>query len=202
MKKIISIFAGMILSVGMIHATDIITVSPVTVAQGDCADVVVVLNSDTEYKGFQFDLTTPDDVDAVTVDGHITAQAGDLVPSFSVSSNNLESGVSRFVVLSFEGTKFSGNGSLLKVTCQVDKDLAPGEYKGVISGIKLATADFKTVKVDDIEFKVTVVESVPDAINSLTGDASTGDIYNIQGQKTGRPVKGFNIVNGVKVLVK
>ncbi len=190
-------------SVGMTHATDVITVNPVKVAQGDCAEVEIVLNSETEYKGFQLDLSTPYDVDVVKDEkGSISSEAGTQVENFTVSSNKLSSGTCRFVVLSFEGANFSGNGTILKVKCQADETLTPGEYKGVVSGIKLSTADFKTVQLDDIEFTVTVVEPVPDGIGFLVGDADADGIYNIQGQKTGRPVKGLNILNGIKVLVK
>lgn len=203
MKKFLSIFAGMILSVGMIHATDIITANPVTVTQGETAEIEIVFNDDNIWcKGFQFDLTTPDGVDVVKVDNKISAQLIKMDPEFTISSNQLLSGASRFVVLSFEGVSFSGSESVMKVTCQADEDLAPGEYKGTISGVKVTTRDYQTIKGDDVEFTINVVSAIPDAIKALTDNGAVDGIYNIQGQRGTKPVKGVNIINGVKVLVK
>ncbi len=159
MKKILSICAGLILSIGMAFATDEVTVNPLTIVQGESGELEIVFSAEGEYKGFQFDIAAPAGVTAdVNEDGTIVAETGDSLQGFSVSSRHLASGADRFIVTSFVGNQFTADGSILKVTYTTDADLEPGEYTGTISGIKFTTAALQTEKYDDVNFMVTVVE--------------------------------------------
>ena len=46
------------------------------------------------------------------------------------------------------------------------------------------------------------IDSDADAIDGINGEIRSGVIYNIAGQRLQRPVRGINIINGKKVLVK
>ena len=58
------------------------------------------------------------------------------------------------------------------------------------------------VTLADKNDETTTYEELPTAINTAKAAAVKGEVFNLAGQKLAAPVKGFNIIDGKKVLVK
>ena len=82
-----------------------------------------------------------------------------------------------------------------------------GEWTGNSTNVVLAIAGNTQmnkiiVTLADKNDETTTYEELPTAINTAKAAALKGEIFNLAGQKLAAPVKGFNIIDGKKVLVK
>jgi hypothetical protein len=90
----------------------------------------------------------------------------------------------------------SGNLYVIKnnQVCKVGTGVYVGENKAYIDASQIVNSGTNGVKI--------FAEGVIDAIDGINGEIRSGVIYNIAGQRLQRPVRGINIINGKKVLVK
>ena len=82
-----------------------------------------------------------------------------------------------------------------------------GEWTGNSTNVVLAIAGNTQmnkiiVTLADKNDETTTYEELPTAINTAKAAAVKGEVFNLAGQKLAAPVKGFNIIDGKKVLVK
>ena len=78
----------------------------------------------------------------------------------------------------------------------------PNRYWGTSKGPQLRMSSGCIVTLDDKNDETTTYEELPTAINTAKVAAVKGEVFNLAGQKLAAPVKGFNIIDGKKVLVK
>ena len=138
------------------------------------------LNNSTEFVAFQMDVTLTDGV----LNGVELSQRAN---GLQVSTNQVGYNTWRIIAFSANKTIITGNeGNLLTID-------ANGPVS--ISNVEFADADARAYGM--------TVDDETTGINSIYGiDVENADIYSLGGQKLQKPVKGVNIINGKKVVVK
>lgn len=203
MKKISVLMAAFIAVCMSALADDGIKVNPLTIAQGETADLEIVFESaEAKYVGYQFDVTAEGlgfNIDLDEEEGYDGGSA--LAKSHTIAASEPTAGTYRFLCSSNKNATIkAGSNVLMTISLKADAELEPGTYKVTISNIEFSDGK-SPYKFDPVEATVTV--TVPTAIN-LTPTLSEGEgaIYNLAGQQVDGIQKGINIVDGKKVMVK
>ena len=198
-------------------ADDGIKVSPLTIAQGETADLEIMFESaEANYIGYQFDVTAEGvgfNIDLDEEEGYDAGNA--LAKSHTIAAKEPTAGTYRFLCSSMKNATIkAGSNVLMTISLKADATLEPGTYKVTISNIeftKVSDNNHIVCKFDPVEATVTV--TVPTAIKDLTPTLSQGEgeIYNLQGQRISVNSifsvpsvlpKGVNIVDGKKVIIR
>ena len=212
MKKTVFLIMGLLIGMTAL-ADDGIKVSPLTIAQGETADLEIVFESaEAKYVGYQFDVTAEGvgfNIDLDEEEGYDGGSA--LAKSHTIAASEPTGGTYRFLCSSNKNATIkAGSNVLMTVSLKADVTLEPGTYKVTISNIEFSDGK-SPYKFDPVEATVTV--TVPTAIKNLTPTLSQGEgeIYNLQGQRISvnsvfsAPSvlpKGVNIVDGKKVIIR
>lgn len=96
------------------------------------------------------------------------------------------------------GAAFKGNdGEVFTVEVEVDKDLAPGDYTMKFAEIEFSNATAPLgILVNHVVFEGTITVTSPTGIIDINADGTTegGEIYDINGIRSGKIHKGFNLI--------
>lgn len=202
MKKISVLMAAFMAVCMSALADDGIKVNPLTIAQGETADLEIVFESaEAKYVGYQFDVTAEGlgfNIDLDEEEGYDGGSA--LAKSHTIAASEPTAGTYRFLCSSNKNATIkAGSNVLMTISLKADAELEPGTYKVTISNIEFSDGK-SPYKFDPVEATVTV--TVPTAIN-LTPTLSEGEgaIYNLAGQQV-EMQKGINIVDGKKVIIR
>lgn len=182
-------------------ADDGIKVSPLTIAQGETADLEIMFESaEAKYVGYQFDVTTEGlgfNIDLDEEEGYDGGSA--LAKSHTIAASEPTAGTYRFLCSSNKNATIkAGSNVLMTISLRADAELEPGTYKVTISNIEFSDGK-SPYKFDPVEATVTV--TVPTAIKSTSASKQTKGTYNVAGQQV-EMQKGINIVDGKKVMVR
>ena len=212
MKKTVFLVMGLLIGMSAM-ADDGIKVSPLTIAQGETADLEIMFESaEAKYVGYQFDVTAEGvgfNIDLEEEEGYDGGSA--LAKSHTIAASEPTTGTYRFLCSSNKNATIkAGSNVLMTISLKADATLEPGTYKVTISNIEFSDGK-SPYKFDPIEVMVTV--TVPTAIKDqpLSPLPRGGELYNLQGQRISVNSifsvpsvlqKGVNIVDGKKVMVK
>lgn len=201
MKKISVLMAAFMALCMSALADDGIKVNPLTIAQGETADLEILFESAEEkYVGFQFDVTAEGvgfNIDLEEEEGYDGGSA--LAKSHTIAAEESAAGTCRFICTSMKNATIkAGSNVLMTISLKADAALEPGTYKVTISNIEFSDGK-SPFKFDPVEATVTV--TVPTAIKGLSVSKQMKGIYNVSGQQV-EIQKGINIVDGKKVMVK
>ncbi|MBQ7686265.1 MAG: hypothetical protein IJT28_03415 [Bacteroidaceae bacterium] len=201
MKKISVLMAAFMAVCMSALADDGIKVSPLTIAQGETADLEIMFESaEAKYVGYQFDVTTEGlgfNIDLDEEEGYDGGSA--LAKSHTIAASEPTAGTYRFLCSSNKNATIkAGSNVLMTISLRADAELEPGTYKVTISNIEFSDGK-SPYKFDPVEATVTV--TVPTAIKSTSASKQTKGTYNVAGQQV-EMQKGINIVDGKKVMVR
>ena len=203
MKKTVFLIMGLLIGMSAM-ADDGIMVSPLTIAQGETADLEIMFESaEAKYVGYQFDVTAEGvgfNIDLDEEEGY--DGGGALAKSHTIAASEPTAGTYRFLCSSNKNATIkAGSNVLMTISLKADAALEPGTYKVTISNIEFSDGK-SPYKFDPVEATVTV--TVPTAIKNLTPTLSHGEgaVYNLSGQQISNVKKGINIVDGKKIMVK
>ena len=201
MKKISVLMAAFMAVCMSALADDGIKVSPLTIAQGEAADLEIMFESaEAKYVGYQFDVTTEGlgfNIDLDEEEGYDGGSA--LAKSHTIAASEPTAGTYRFLCSSNKNATIkAGSNVLMTISLRADAELEPGTYKVTISNIEFSDGK-SPYKFDPVEATVTV--TVPTAIKSTSASKQTKGTYNVAGQQV-EMQKGINIVDGKKVMVR
>ena len=216
MKKTVFLIMGLLIGMNAL-ADDGIKVSPLTIAQGETADLEIVFEcAEEKYIGYQFDVTAEGlefDIDLDEEEGYDKGSA--LAKSHTIAASETASNSYRFLCSSNKNATIkAGSNVLMTISLKADAALEPGTYKVTISDIefsKVSDNNHIVCKFDPVEATITI--TVPTAIKDqpLSPLPRGGELYNLQGQRISVNSifsvpsvlpKGVNIVDGKKVMVK
>ena len=212
MKNTVFLIMGLLVGMSAL-ADDGIKVNPLTIAQGETANLEIMFESaEAKYVGYQFDVNVEGldfDIDLDEEEGYDAGNA--LAKSHTIAASVLESNSYRFICTSMKNATIkAGSNVLMTISLKAGAGLEAGTYKVKIYNIEFSDGKSKFAFAP-VEASVTV--TVPTAIKNLTPSFSQGEgeIYNLQGQRIFTPhrggdggglQKGINIVDGSKVMVK
>lgn len=202
MKKICVLMAAFIAVCIYALADDGIKVSPLTIAQGETADVEILFESaEAKYVGYQFDVRVEGldfNIDLDEEEGYDAGNA--LAKSHTIAASVVESNSYRFICTSMKNATIkAGNNLLMTISLKAGTALEAGTYKVTISNIEFSDGKSKFA-FDPVEASVTV--TIPTAIKSVPDNDSAKSVYNINGQQTDGMRKGINIIDGKTVMMK
>jgi hypothetical protein len=205
MKKISVLMAAFMAVCMSALADDGIKVSPLTIAQGETADLEIMFESaEAKYVGYQFDVTAEGvgfNIDLDEEEGYDGGSA--LAKSHTIAASEPTAGTYRFLCSSNKNATIkAGSNVLMTISLKADAALEPGTYKVTISNIEFSEVSEGgqiPYRIDPVEATVTV--TVPTAIKGLSASKQTKGIYNVAGQQV-EMQKGINIVDGKKVIIK
>ena len=205
MKKISVLMAAFMAVCMSALADDGIKVNPLTIAQGETADLEIMFEcAEAQYVGFQFDVAAESVGFNIDLDEEEGYDAGDaLAKSHTIAASEPTAGTYRFVCTSMKNATIkAGTNVLMTVSLKADAALEVGTYKMTISNIEITKISGDSLipcKLDPVEATVTV--TVPTAIKGLSVSKQTKGTYNIAGQQV-EMQKGINIVDGKKVIIR
>ena len=158
-KNFFLLFAASLLCVGQAMADNRVTVSDVNVPQGGQAEIEIGCEFDTEYTGFQLELSLPaglslEDgyqvIDKAFDTNHVLT--GNLLPS---------NGNYRFTCRSMDNISIPTSGVLFRVTVVADASLTVGSsLPASITACEFTrTADSQGENLPDVDFTISITES-------------------------------------------
>lgn len=203
MKKINVLMAAFMAVCMSALADDGIKVSPLTIAQGETANLEIIVESAEEkYVSYQFDVSVEGVEFNIDLDEEEGYDAGNaLAKSHTIAANVVENSY-RFVCTSMKNATIkAGSNVLMTISLKAGAALEAGTYKVKIYNIEFSDGKVP-YKFNPVEATVTV--TVPTAIKNLTPTLSQGEgeIYNLKGQQMNNAQKGINIVDGKKVIIR
>lgn len=144
---------------------NVLYVEPFKADAGQQAVLSVKMKNKAEIRGFQFDLTLPEGVQAVKgSNGRIQAKlAADRLPEedeHTLMVTEQADGTLRFLCGSEYMETFTGNdGEILTLTLDIAADIANGEHSILLSNIKLGENDMNvSYSTDSVESTLTIGE--------------------------------------------
>lgn len=144
---------------------NVLYVEPFKADAGQQAVLSVKMKNKAEIRGFQFDLTLPEGVQAVKgSNGRIPAKlAADRLPEedeHTLMVTEQADGTLRFLCGSEYMETFTGNdGEILTLTLDIAADIANGEHSILLSNIKLGENDMNvSYSTDSVESTLTIGE--------------------------------------------
>ena len=211
MKKTVFLIMGLLVGMSAL-ADDGIKVNPLTIAQGETANLEIMFESaEAKYVGYQFDVNVEGldfDIDLDEEEGYEAGNA--LAKSHTIAASVVEDSY-RFICTSLKNATIkAGSNVLMTISLKAGAGLEAGTYKVKIYNIEFSDGKSKFAFAP---VEASVIVTVPTAIKNLTPSLSQGEgeIYNLQGQRIFTPhrggdggglQKGINIVDGSKVMVK
>lgn len=201
MKKMNVLIAAFMAVCMSALADDGIKVNPLTVAQGETADLEIMFESaEAKYVGYQFDVVAEGldfDIDLEEEEGYDAGNA--LAKSHTIAASLVDDSY-RFICTSLKNATIkAGSNVLMTISLKAGAGLEAGTYKVKIYNIEFSDGKSKFAFAP-IEASVTV--TVPTAIKSALGNESVKSVYNVNGQQLNNAQKGINIVDGKKIMVK
>ena len=200
MKKIVFLIMGLLVGMSAL-ADDGIKVNPLTIAQGETADLEIMFESaEAKYVGYQFDVVAEGldfDIDLEEEEGYDAGNA--LAKSHTIAASLVDDSY-RFICTSLKNATIkAGSNVLMTISLKASAGLEAGTYNVKIYNIEFSDGKSKFAFAP-IEASVTV--TVPTAIKSALGNESVKSVYNVNGQQLNNAQKGINIVDGKKITVK
>ena len=188
---------------------NIIYVAPASTAVGDTTTTLsLCMKNSAEIRGFQFDLYLPE---GVTVNESSQGK----IQGVKLNENRLpeddehtltcsiqQDGAIRFLCGSQYQETFTGNdGEIITLQVNISKTVQEGDFPIILRQMKLSENDIsKSYETEYVESTLNIVTA---GINIINSEAVTDNrYYNLNGQKLTNPVKGINIINGQKVVIK
>ena len=201
MKKMNVLIAAFMAVCMSALADDGIKVNPLTIAQGETADLEIMFESaEAKYVGYQFDVVAEGldfDIDLEEEEGYDAGNA--LAKSHTIAASLVDDSY-RFICTSLKNATIkAGSNVLMTISLKAGAGLEAGTYKVKIYNIEFSDGKSKFAFAP-IEASVTV--TVPTAIKSALGNESVKSVYNVNGQQLNNAQKGINIVDGKKIMVK
>ena len=201
MKKMNVLIAAFMAVCMSALADDGIKVNPLTIAQGETADLESMFESaEAKYVGYQFDVTAEGVGFNIDLDEEEGYEAGNALAKSHTIAASLVDDSYRFICTSMKNATIkAGSNVLMTISLKAGAGLEPGAYKVTISNIEFSDGNSKFTFAP-VEASVTV--TVPTAIKSAPGNESAKSVYNVNGQQRDKVQRGINIVDGKKVMVK
>lgn len=167
MKKNLLFVAGLLICMSSI-AEDKLIVEPVTIPQGGMAEVSVILdNPNTQYAGFQFQLTLPEGVDIVKEGDEAVVNIGDRLSgnsfkNFSVTAKLISTTETKYQILGYQTTTvaFPGTtGCIMTIPLEASSELEVGTTVSATMTI-VQVSDPVSVSYDlpDVSFDINIDE--------------------------------------------
>ena len=151
-----------LICMGQALASDVLTVSNLTVPQGGEATLAIGAEFETQFKAYQFDIELDDGLILVLdSNGKPVHENGFEGTDHAISCSALSAGKYRFICTSISNSLLPTNGTLLKVkiACEADAEIG-SDHTGRITSIELTTTDYQVANLPDLSFTVTIGEPV------------------------------------------
>ena len=163
------------MALGALQAQNTVTVSNVSLQEGDTAVVSVALTNETEFTAFQMDLVLPEGFAIATTvneDGEgvldITLNADRKKSTHSLTSNVLDNGVIRIGSYSSTNATFKGtSGTLVEFRVVATAEATFGDHVATLFRMLFSTPDAVESDLGIVEFGISYSEYVPVNIVSV-----------------------------------
>lgn len=166
-----------------------LSVSNVEAQTGEETELVVNLTGGTSMTALQFNLALPEGMTLAESDVTLGAATN----GHTLNVETLDNGDHLFVLYSMDQNPFM-DGELLRIPVKMGSTAATSN--GKLYTIRTANADAVSHTCNDVSWEITT------NINHVSSPKTIKSTYNLAGQKTDDMLKGINIVDGKKVMVK
>ena len=156
---------------------------------GEKTELVINLSEGTLMTALQFNLALPEGI--TMSEGDVTLGAA--TNGHTLNVETLDNGYHLFVLYSMDLNPFK-DGELLRIPVKVNS--IASSANGKLYTIRTATADAVSHTCNDVSWEITT------GINHVSSPKTIKSTYNLAGQKTDDMLKGINIIEGKKVMVK
>ncbi|MBR6893131.1 MAG: hypothetical protein IKN15_07825 [Bacteroidaceae bacterium] len=166
-----------------------LSVANIEAQTGEETELVVSLSEGTLMTALQFNLALPEGMTLAESDVTLGAATN----GHTLNVETLDNGDHLFVLYSMDQNPFM-DGELLRIPVKMGSTSASSN--GKLYTIRTATADAVSHTCNDVSWEITT------NINHVSSPKTIKSTYNLAGQKTDDMLKGINIVDGKKVMVK
>lgn len=120
----------------------------------------------------------------------------------AIATNALPDGSVRILCSSSSNKTFTGtDGEVATITLNIDNNMNSGEYPVVLKNILMVEANETRHACDNEECTLSITNAT--SVKALSSSPLKGEnLYNLTGQRLGKPQKGINIINGKKMLIE
>lgn len=188
---------GLLLCAGQAMAGNVLKQRGTEVLVGGEGVVEIGCSFETGFTAFELQLSLSEGLTLVTdEDGKPVAECG-FAGSHIVAGNRLaSSGNYKFVCYSLDKSPLPMNGTLLRVRVKADEVLAQGS----ILTVSIVSPEF--VRKADSEGEILRDKEMPVAVGEVKAARTEGELYDLQGRRAARAVRGVYIQGGRKVLTR
>lgn len=152
-KRFITAIVSLMAMVNYIAAENWVSIADFPISAGETKEVSVLLDNETQYVAFQFDLCLPKDVSLVGYEVN-----NERVPtSMEVSMAQQWDGSIRFLAAAMSMHPIVGNGGgIVTLKLKVAEDIATGNQTGYLRSVKLSKEDGTGVTISEVPFTMIV----------------------------------------------
>ena len=168
-----------------------LNIEPLEAEAGTQAELVVNANGIAAMTALQFNLELPDGVTFANNE----ATLGEATKDHKLIIETLAGGDRLFILYSMDLNTFKA-GELIRIPVCINIEAAEGIAR--LHKIRFADTNARSYAAVETESFVTEIKGVQEVQNV---QAVQKNIYNLAGQRLGKPQKGINIQNGRKVVV-
>ncbi|MBQ7686383.1 MAG: leucine-rich repeat protein, partial [Bacteroidaceae bacterium] len=186
---------------------NVIYITPFSTVAGTELTLSLQMKNSVQIRGFQFDLYLPEGMTVTKsskgrIQGMLTANRLPDEDEHDLSFSEQPDGAIRFLCSSQYDETFTGNdGELITLQVTVSDDMAYGSHPIQLKNMKLTETDISKYYHYDLIVSSVTISTVTGLNPSLQLKSSNAELYNLKGQRIGRPLKGVFLQNGKKKLL-
>lgn len=189
------------------NALSSLVIEPVNVSIGGQTqmNIGIECNGDV-FTLVQTDIEFPDGIEPMLKNGRVVVKlANECVgngDNHSISCIKQSDGKYRVLIMSHDNTGFNGqDGQLFTVGIETVYGMSEGLYDITLSNTKLVRAN--NTGVNPADYHCILTCSAATGINNITGEETTGALFNLNGQRVSKHAqRGIYISNGKKTVKK
>ncbi len=188
------------------NINNILYYAPITINAGETKDLSIRMKDNGEVQSIGFEFTIPDGMVVPRDEDGLMINLSTERTSYKrhgLSSNYIERAkLYKVAVLQTSGYPFKGtDGEVMTITISVSKDMKPGNYTLRMADIELSGLPKEGQEVPGTisrhgVFEGTITVTDPTGVTNVGEDNNNGieEIYTIDGIKTEKIQKGFNLI--------
>ena len=170
MKKRIILAIVFLLTLVKMSAEDMVTIKDFSISAGETKEMIITLDNDVSYVGFQFDLYLPEGITLTEFSANKTR----IPESATLTMTKRENGCYRFLAAAMDLKEIKGtSGSIITIKVAANENMESGNLTGSFQKVKLSKTDGTGTTYAEMSFPITIL--APSTVTAKSYERTYGE---------------------------
>ena len=170
MKKRIILAIVFLLTLVKVSAEDMVTIKDFSISAGETKEMIITLDNDVSYVGFQFDLYLPEGITLTEFSANKTR----IPESATLTMTKRENGCYRFLAAAMDLKEIKGtSGSIITIKVAANENMESGNLTGSFQKVKLSKTDGTGTTYAEMSFPITIL--APSTVTAKSYERTYGE---------------------------